>query len=96
MALHQDLELGLDIGALGVGFKPERIQRPALGVKDLAAFRGRPGLPVRLPSVPLNKSNGSSPAQPERNFAEPRRAVPLLLPTDPIFQVGRWPVRSSF
>ena len=39
MALHQDLEFGLDIGPLGIGFKAEHIQRPALGIENLALFR---------------------------------------------------------
>src|SRR5579863_1799730 len=38
MPLHQDLELSLDIGARGVTFKPEYVQRPALGIEDFAAL----------------------------------------------------------
>src|SRR5580700_8695362 len=42
MALHQDLELGLDVGRAGVGFKSEGIEGLALGVAHRPAFRGGP------------------------------------------------------
>jgi hypothetical protein len=71
MPLHQDLESGFDIGALGVGFKAEHVERAALGVEDFAALLAGARAPGRL-------------------------AVVRCPPIEPIFQVGRWPVRSSF
>src|ERR1700736_1867613 len=40
MTLHQDLELRLDVGRVGVGFKAEGLQRLALGIAHRAPFRG--------------------------------------------------------
>src|SRR5580658_9917401 len=36
MSFHQYLELGLDIGPLGVGLKSEHLQRPPLRIENLA------------------------------------------------------------
>jgi len=54
MPLHQDLELSLDIGALGVGFKAEHVERAALGIENLAHLGGRP-LATRWASVRIAK-----------------------------------------
>src|SRR3984885_2832739 len=38
MPFHQGLELGLYVGAAGVVLKPERLERAALGIENLAAL----------------------------------------------------------
>ena len=40
VALHQELEPGLDLGRRGVDLEPERVERLALGIADRAAFPG--------------------------------------------------------
>src|SRR5262249_59763379 len=51
--LYQHLELRLDIGAFGVGFKAENIERPALRVENLALL-GR-GSRMTVPRAPHAK-----------------------------------------
>src|SRR6516164_4371113 len=51
--LYQHLELRLDIGAFGVGFKAENIERPALCVENLALL-GR-GSRMTVPRAPHAK-----------------------------------------
>src|SRR5205085_9177266 len=54
MPLYQGLELRLDIGSVGIRFKPENIERAALRIENLAALRHR----VRMtgaPSPPFTK-----------------------------------------
>jgi len=43
---YQHLELGLDIGPLGIGFKSEHLERTALGIEDFAALGRRARMPV--------------------------------------------------
>ena len=61
MALHQRLEPGLDLGRGGVGFKPERVERLALGIADDAGFAAAPVARLR-PRAPnsRNRPSGSS------------------------------------
>ena len=63
MALHQHLEPGLDIGALGIGFKAEHIERAALGIEYLAALAG--GL------APDRRGRASPAEQAERILGRP-------------------------
>ena len=72
-------------------FRP-RVRRALSTLRPSAAGRARPPLATRS-----NSPKGSSAAQPEP--PEPRELrLPSLRrpPTEPIFQVGRCPVRSSF
>ncbi len=56
MALHQHFKSGLDIGALGIGFKAEHVERSALGIEHLAAL-GRRTSPTAT-SHPLEQPKG--------------------------------------
>jgi hypothetical protein len=67
MALHQHLELGLNIGALRVGFKAEYLEGAPLGVKHLAGLTGRLGpaglgRPVEQPERIVGRPTGTAPA----------------------------------
>src|SRR5579883_3069970 len=98
VALYQHLESRFDIGAVGVGFKAEHIQRAALRVENLAAL-GRASCMARTmvgPAPPCLAEQG------ERIICRfPIDAVEIarrarLPPSAPIFHVGRWPVSASF
>src|SRR5690242_3717188 len=53
VALHQLLEARLDLGALGVGLEPERMQRLALGIAHRAPLRLLPSIGLARPSAQL-------------------------------------------
>ena len=96
MPLHQYLELRLDIGSLGVSFKPKHVKGPPLGIEHLAPFGGRPlaaGLAGARPAEQAERILGRPAGTVARAFL---RVGGRLPPIEPIFQVGRWPVMSSF
>ena len=99
MPLYQHLELGLDIGPFGIRFKSEHVQGPALCIEDFAALGSRPRLPVAADADEqveriLRRKTGRTGGTP--GITASAATLLRLPPTDPIFQVGRWPVRSSF
>src|ERR1700752_2273317 len=67
VALYQHLEPGFDIGAPRIGFKPEHVERAALGVENLAAFGSRTGLtaacrPLEQPKRIVSRPAGTAEA----------------------------------
>ena len=56
MPLHQYLEPGLDIGALGVGFKAKHVKRATLGIEDFAALGRRPCMPRAVRPDPAKQT----------------------------------------